>query len=1050
MKKSLLFFALVLASYGTIQAQVTTSSMTGVVTQTNGTTTSGATIKAVHTPSGTTYTGSANEAGRFNLANMRVGGPYRIEITYIGQNPIVYEDVYLQLGQPFVLNPVFGESVGTEIDEITVVGKRAGEEKTGASTVISKQQLESLPTLSRSLQDFTRLTPQATGSNSFGGANNRYNNITIDGAVNNDVFGLAGSGTPGGQASTQPISLDAIQQIQVVLAPYDVTQGNFTGGGVNAVTRSGTNTVEGSVYTFFRNQNTIGKNVFTDEKSTKFSDNQYGFRIGGPIIKDKLFFFVNGEMGRRSAPLANNAGEPGSAISDATAALIAKHTLDTYGYDVGSYGPTDVRTQNNKIFTKVDWNINEKHSLSVRYNFIDAFDDNISRSGSFFRFGNNAYQFANKQHVTVAELRSNFNNQFSNNLIVGYSAIRDSREIAGGLFPQVTIFNVDGKSSNSAEFGSQRSSVANSLDQDIFEFTNNFKWYKGKHTFTFGTHNEFFSFKNLFINNLNGRWDFNSVEDYINNKPNRVRATYSLIAGNDRPSAEFSAAQLGFYAQGESEFIDNLKLTYGIRVDVPIIGDKPLRNEKIEASFPGYRTDNTPSGKLLWAPRLGFNYDVQGDRSIIIRGGAGIFTGRVPFVWLSNQFTNSGMLFGTVDASGDKINAGNGFDPNIENQKNMGSGSTRAEVNLVNEDFKIPQVARFNLAGDFKLPYGITATLEGIYSKTINNIVYSDINIKGENGTVPTELSNGADLRPSYRGSRVNSGDFTNVILMDNSNKGYTYSLTAQLSKSFNNGFSAMVAYTNGGSKSVNDGASSTALSNWEYVQIVNNPNSPDLTNSIFNIKHRVIGNVGYTINYGRDNMFATGINLFYAGNSGQPFTYLYNGDLNGDNAFSNDLLYVPRTAADIKLIPLTSGGTTTSPEDQWKALDEYINSDKYLSSRRGQYVERNGSFMPWQHQFDLRITQDIGALIKGNKNRLQITFDVFNVGNLLNKEWGRNYYVSNQALTLVNYVRRTNSSGAVTQEGFTFKAPTDNQPYSVSDLASRWQGQIGIRYIFN
>ena len=1042
MKKSLLFFALVLASYGTIQAQVTTSSMTGVVTQTNGSTTSGATIKATHLPSGTNYSGSANDAGRFNLANMRVGGPYRIEVTYVGQDPVVYENIYLQLGQPFVLNPVFGDSA-TNIDEVVVTGRRgANDQKTGASTVIGKQQLESLPTLSRSLQDFTRLTPQATGSNSFGGANNRFNNITIDGAVNNDVFGLASSGTPGGQASTQPISLDAIQEIQVVLAPYDVTQGNFTGGGVNAVTRSGTNRFEGSAYMFFRNENTIGKSVLTGERSSKFSDNQYGFRLGGPIVKDKLFFFVNGEIGRRTSPLAGNAGEPGSAIQVATAEAIAKYTLDKYGYDVGSIGPQDVQTQNSKIFTKVDWNINEKHSLAVRYNYIDAFDDNISRSGTFFRFGNNAYKFSNKQHVAVAELRSNFSNRFSNNLIVGYSAIRDNRDIAGGLFPQITINNIDGISANSAELGSQRSSVANELDQDIFEFTNNFKWYVGKNTFTFGTHNEFFSFRNLFINNLNGRWDFNSVEDYLNNKPNRVRATYSLIDGNSRPSAEFSAAQLGFYAQGESEVIQNLKLTYGIRVDVPVISDKPLRNTKIESSFPGYRTDNTPSGKLLWAPRLGFNYDVQGDRSIIIRGGAGVFTGRVPFVWLSNQFSNSGLLFGTVDARGTAINGGKGFDPNVDNQKNMGTGSTRAEVNLVNEDFKIPQVARFNLAGDFKLPYGIEATLEGIYSKTMNNIVYSDINISGSQAAIDASLTGGADKRPSYAGQRVNSGDFTNVILMDNTNKGYTYSLTAQLKKQFANGFSAMVAYTNGGAESVNDGASSTALSNWEYVQIVNNANDPSLATSNFAIKHRVIGSLGYTVEYGRNKQFATGISLFYAGNSGSPFTYLYNGDLNGDGAFSNDLLYVPASMNEIKLVDIKdrAGNVTATPQQQWDALDAYIKGDEYLSSRRGQYVERNGSFLPWQHQFDLRITQDLGVLANANKHKLQLTFDIFNVGNMLNKKWGRNYFVGNQALTLVSY----------TNAGYTFSAPKDNLPYTVSDLSSRWQGQIGIRYIFN
>lgn len=1041
MKKSLLFFALVLTTYGTIQAQVTTSSINGVVTESTGHVTAGATIRAIHLPSGTQYSGSANASGRFNLANMRVGGPYKVEVTYVGQNPIVYEDVYLQLGQPFVLNPIFGDSA-TTLEEVMVTGKRGAEgKKTGASTVIGKKQLEEMPTLSRSLQDFTRLTPQANG-NSFGGASNRFNNITIDGAVNNDVFGISNSGTPGGQAGTQPISLDAIQEIQVVLAPYDVTFGNFTGGGVNAVTRSGTNQIEGSAYVFFRNQNTIGKNVLTDKKSDKFSDKQYGFRVGGPIIKDKLFFFLNGEMGRRSSPLAYNAGESGSAIDFATAEAIAKHTLDNYGYDVGAIGPLDVRTQNNKIFTKLDWNITDKHSLAVRYNYIDAFDDNISRTGTFFRFGNNAYKFSNKQHVAVAELRSNFNSRFSNNLIIGYSSIEDARNIAGGLFPQITIGNIGGVSSNTAEFGSQRSSLANELDQTIFEFTDNFKWYVGKHTFTFGTHNEFFSFRNLFINNLNGRWDFNSVQDYFDNKPNRVRVTYSLIPEDSRPAAKFNAAQLGFYAQGESEVVSNLRLTYGLRVDVPVIGDTPLRNEKVEASFPGYRTDNTPSGKLLWAPRLGFNYDVQGDRSIVVRGGAGIFTGRVPFVWLSNQFANSGKLFGTVDARTSGINGGKGFDPNVDNQKNMGTGSTRAEINLVNENFKIPQVARFNLAGDFKLPYGIEGTLEGIYSKTINNIVYSDINISGSKANIDAALTGGADTRPSYAGQRVNAGDFTNVILMDNTNKGYTYSLTAQLKKQFSNGFNAMFAYTNGGSKSVNDGANSTALSNWEFVQITNNPNDPDLAISNYNLKHRMIGSLGYGVSYGKNKLYSTSINLFYAGTSGVPFTYLYNGDLNGDGAFGNDLLYVPNAIGEIKLVDLKdrNGKVIATPEQQWESLNAYIEGDKYLNSKRGQYVERNGSSLPWQHQFDLRIAQDLGVLAAGSKNRIQLTFDIFNVGNLLNKDWGRSYFVGNQALTLVSY-----NSG-----GYTFSAPKDNLPYNVSDLSSRWQGQFGIRYIFN
>ncbi|MDO5616447.1 MAG: TonB-dependent receptor, partial [Cruoricaptor ignavus] len=673
LKKTVLIAAIAFSGYGTLQAQVTTSSINGVVTQTAGKTTSGASIKATHVPSGTVYNGVSNNSGYFNLSNLRVGGPYRIEITYGKLEPMVYEDVYLQLGEPFALEANLSAEKEAKLEAVNIVSARRNRIKTGATTIVGKKQIENMPTLSRSLQDFTRLTPQANG-NSFGGANNRYNNITIDGAVNNDVFGLAGSGTPGGQAGTQPISLDAIQEIQVAMAPFDVTQGNFTGAGVNAVTRSGTNKFEGSVYAFGRNQQTIGKSVITGEKSTKFSDVQYGVRVGGPLIKNKLFFFLNAEAGRRTYPLAFNAGEAGATMTEDIANQISEYVQNRYGYAVGSYGPMDVRTQNNKIFGKIDWNINDKHQLAVRYNFIDAFDDNISRSANYFRFGNNAYKFNNKQNVVVAELRSNFNSSFSNNLILGYSSIRDNRQTAGSLFPQVTIENIGNVSGATAEFGSQRSSVANQLDQDIFEITNNFKWNVGKSTFTLGTHNEFFRFRNLFINNYNGRWDFASVDDFINNNPRRVRATYSLIDGVDQPEAKFNASQLAFYLQGDSEVFKNFRLTYGLRLDIPVMGDKPLRNEKIETLFPGYRTDRTPSGQLLWAPRVGFNYNVNGDRSLTLRGGGGIFTGRVPFVWLSNQFTNSGMLFGTVDVTSGRgvINNGNGFDPNISNQRNMG------------------------------------------------------------------------------------------------------------------------------------------------------------------------------------------------------------------------------------------------------------------------------------------------------------------------------------------------------------------------------------------
>ena len=1044
-RKSLLFRAAFTALFvfsltllgGYAVAQVTTSSIGGRISESNGSDLPGATVIAVHEPTGTKYGTVTSADGNFNLTNLRVGGPYTVTVSFIGFNDHVDKDISLQLGEKFVYNVVLREE-GKQLQEVVVTSNNLlNDRKTGASTNIGKKQLESLPTISRSLQDFTRLTPQANGS-SFGGINNRYNNITIDGAVNNDVFGL-GNATPGSQANTQPISLDAIQELQVVLAPYDVTLGNFTGGGINAVTRSGTNNVEGSIYYFGRNQNIIGKNVLTDAKAD-FKDTQLGFRVGAPLIKNKLFFFVNAEMGRRSAPLANNAGETQSAISAATAKSIADFTQERYGYDVGGYGPINAKTENNKVLVKFDWNINANNQLTLRHNYIKAFDDNISRSGTFFRFGNNGYKFNNTQNITVMELRSKLSDKLSNNLILGYSRIRDNRQVLGSLFPQITITNVDGISTNSVEFGSQRSSTANELDQDIFEFTDNIKLTAGKHLFTFGTHNEFFKFRNLFINNYNGRWDFTSVENYFNNVPARVRATYSVIPGDDKPASQFNAMQLGFYAQDEFEAFKGFKLTAGLRLDVPIIPDKPLRNELVEQTFAGYRTDETPSGKLLISPRVGFNYDVKGDRSIQLRGGIGIFTGRVPFVWLSNQFTNSGKLFGTVDARTTAINGGKGFDPEIANQRNLGPAGTTAEINLVSPNFKIPQVLRYNLAGDFKLPGGIVATLEGIYSKTLNNIVYKDLNRKDATGTLNPDLSGGADARPIYTGGRVNSA-FTNVILLENSNKGYTYTATAQLQKRFLNGLTSSVAYTYGAAKSVNDGASSTALSNWEFVQITQDANNPPLTYSVFDMRHRVIASVGYTFRYGSNKLSGTGFSLFYAGRSGSPFSFVNNSsiDLNGDGAFSNDLIFIPANQSQIKLKDATVSGKVVTAAEQWTNLDNFIKNNDYLNDNRGKYADRNGARTPWENHFDLRLVQDLGIKTGTKSNVLQITFDIFNVGNLLNKEWGRSYGVGNDALGLLN----------PSTTGYTFTS-ANKDAWNVNDLSSRWQAQLGLRYTFN
>lgn len=1055
MKKFLPLLALLMALPFIMKAQVTTSSLSGYVRSTEGTPLQGSSVEALHVPTGTVYRTVSRKDGRYDIVNMVPGGPYKVTVTFVGYSPFSQEGLTLPLGETVRYDASL-QSSATELSTVVVSGTLRippARRKTGASTNISQEQLNSIPTLSRSLADFTKLTPQAntTTGTSFGGMSNRYNNITIDGAVNNDVFGLASSGTPGGQANTTPISLDAIQEIQVVLAPYDVSYGNFTGGGVNAITKSGTNELKGTAYYYLRNENTIGKDPVTDKKADKFDDKQYGLSLGGPIIKNKLFFFVNGELARKTQPTLYNAGEDGSVLTTQQAQDIADTLIKRYGYDPGTYGVFNAETQSNKIFGRIDWNITDKHRLTLRHNYIKAFDDNISRSTSLFRWGNNGYRFNNQQNITVAELRSRFSNTVTNNLIVSRHEIRDFRSTNGEFFPSVEI----SEGSGTIQFGSERSSTANRLDQDILEVTDNVKIFKGKNTFTIGTHNEFFKFDNLFINNRNGRWRFASISDFYANAPRQFEATSSADSTNPLPSANFKAAQLGFYVQDEIQFSPKFRLTIGLRADMPVIQSKPAYNKIVDSTFGGlYNTSNVPNKQLLWAPRIGFNYDVDGDRTTIVRGGAGIFTGRVPFVWISNQFANTGLMLKTVSqvdntptAPPYTVNDGNGFTPDVPAGSIGAAGaSTSFEADIIDKDFKIPQVARFNLGIDKKLANGFNLTLEAMFSKTINNILYQDVNLKPAVGVVDPAYNNGFDKRIAFASStndrRINP-QITNALLITNTNKGYALNLGATINKTWKH-FFAQASYNYQSAADVNSGASSTAFSNWEFVQVVGDPNNPQLATSNYELKHRILGVVSTNFEYAKH--FKTTISFFYEGRSGSPFTYLVNGDLNSDGRFGNDLIYVPANLNEIHFIDRvnSAGAVVETAAQQAQAFMDFIDNDKYLSRRKGKYAERNGGTTPWEHVVNARIAQDFYVMVGNKKHDLQITLDMFNLTNLLNKDWGRQYFVNNQAFSILSTVNRT--SGPNAGKGYNYNS---GKPWTTG-FGSRWQGQIGLRYSFN
>jgi len=1037
---------------------VTTSSINGKVTGQNGEALPSATVVALHVPSGVQYGTTTRNDGAFNIPNIPVGGPYTLRVSFIGYSEFVQDNIFLRLGENIDFNINLKEEA-TQLGEVVVVGvadNTFNSSRTGAKTNITNEQIQKLPSISRSFVDYARLTPQATvtGSGiSFTGTNNRYNSFQIDGTVNNDVFGLSSSGTNGGQAGTQPISLDAIQEFQVVIAPYDVRQGGFTGGGINAVTKSGTNQFAGSAYMYTNNQNFVGKTPTDDpsverKKLDDYTDRQIGFTFGGPIVKNKLFFFVNAEVTQKNQPLTNNVGE-GSQITEATLQqIVNRMSVIAPNYDHGGYGKFTREIPSKKFLVRLDWNINDVHRLTIRHNFVDASQDVISRNPLFLQFNNNGYTFFSNTNTSSIELNSRFSNRFSNELRVSYARVRDYRDIMGEPFPFIEIRGLEGVNAT-VDLGSERYSVANKLNQDIITLSDNFSWYWHNHVFTFGTNNEFYNFYNLFIRDNYGVYIYNNLNDFINgNLPREYSYSFSNVPGNKRWAPEFQAYQLGFYAQDEWKVNNRIKLTLGLRVDMPIFPDKPTANSTFnnDPYFQKFSvaTDQMPDAKPLWSPRFGFNYDVFGNRTTQIRGGTGIFTGRIPFVWLSNQFSNTGVEYVRYNfTSAAQFPGGFTFSPDPYNQP-VGTVAATSEINVVDPSFKFPQVFRVNLAVDQKLPFGIKGTLEGIYSKTLNNIVYKDL-LRDANGNV-----NGFDNRPRYSIAYPTTPvPYTNVIYLGNSSDGYTYSISASLQKDFAFGLSLFGAYTFGESKAVNDGTSSQAYSNWRYNEQYSGPNNPELSYSDFDIRHRIIGSITYKIEYAK--MFATSIGIFYNGQSGSPFSYIYKGDINGDGQTTNDLIFVPtddqidQMLANGQFQNLTVGSTTYTPADQAAALKQFIANEPYLKNRRGNYAERNAARPPFEHMIDLRLTQDFYLMVAGKKNTLQVTLDVFNVANLINKDWGRIYTAgfNNQLLSYTGLTAGTN------YPRFTFSPQTKDAWY-IADFTSRWRAQLGIRYIFN
>jgi len=1108
-------------------AQETTALLNGRVADSKGVILSGAIITVKHEPTGFSTSTTTNSKGIFYIPNLRVGGPYSIKVSSLGFKDEVMNDVNLSLGANPELT-VSLKSTTTDLKEVTVTA--TGRKSIAGATIVGSRQLSTLPSLGRSLGDFTRLTPQSN-NNSFGGSNFRYNNLTIDGAINNDAIGFSNSfggvsgggqsGAAGAGTRTNPYSIDVIQEVQVQLAPYDAKLGNFTGGSVNAVTKSGTNDFHGSIYTYGRNQTLMGKSVDGQKTSigSDFHDYQYGATISGPIVKNKAFFIVNFEQTRRQEPTFYNAGDPGAAVDVATAQSIRNNLLNKYNYDIGTYNEYKIFTNSDKFFARLDFNLDKKNTLMIRAIYTNGWGNNLERTTSNFQFSSTDFTQYTKNLNLVAELKTKLSNDVSNQLNVSYINVHEYRDFPTPLNSTGQPLGVSAApfidiGSGAIWGGTWREASVYNMKQTTFELSDNVTITKGINRITFGTHNEFYNIGYGFINSWNGRWEYGNLGSFLADKPSRIRSGFSVDPKlpNDRnsiynnPPNPFSVALLSAYGQDELTLSKKFKLTLGLRIDYSFVGNQPATDSALATtntppyvSSPNPATySNTPFaqlnnqwlGKANLSPRVGFNWDVNGDQSVVLRGGSGIFVGRMPFAWLGYAYTLSGSTLGNIDwkpASGTVV-------PLVMDPTNLPTAITSGkgrEVDIIDNNFKLPTILRSNIAADFKFGKGYKVTLDAMYTKTLYDVKFQQINVKDQTEYFTAGYAAGAasssagapSLTPVYVGGNQNgyngsnaTNHYTNVFLLTNTTEGFRYNLTAQISKATNGlrlgmhnaSLNWSLAYTYGQSKDISNGIRNSFQSNFELNPSIT-PNSPQLAYSNFDLRHRIIATTSFAVNWNQAN--ATSLSLFYSGQSGSPYsvTYAFSGSLqylqSGNTPFGNKsnaaLPYIPNNASDINIADVkdAGGNVTYSAAQQRLDLDAFISNDPYLKTRRGQYAERNGLHTPWNHELDMKIMHEFKLSNSNKSQALQLSLDIFNVLNLLSNSMGHITFVTNvnnYTVNMLAFVPDANgkaigkpSSGYTPTYNFIKPTGLDGHYYTVDPINSRWQGQFGIKYIF-
>ena len=1102
MKKIIFILIILLSTLG--HAQVTSSAMSGIVRSNKGEALPGATVEIVHKPTGTKYFSTSDFDGGYAAQGLRPGGPYTVKVTYIGYKTTEITDINVGLGNNLTINITIDEEPNA-LQEVVVSTKSKGnfnKGRTGASQQFSNREIAAVPVLgARSINSVTKYNANAGANGTFGGQDSRLNNFTIDGSVFNNGFGLGSDSQAGGRTGSTAISLDAIEQLQVNIAPYDIRQSGFLGSGINAVTRSGTNEIEGSVYTSTRNnkKDFIGTHAGdVTIKPGKFEETIWGARIGAPIIKDKLFFFGNFETIDNVSPATNwtstGSPQPSGQVSLPTYTemqTLSNFMKDKFGYDTGAWENYDSSKESKKFLTRIDWNINDNHKLTARYVFHNSSSDQLTSNSNSLGFGNrtnsalamsfknSGYTILDNTRSIVLELNSKLSNSWYNNFIGGYDKqIEDRGLIGGGLFPTIDIKQ---GTATYISVGLDPFTQGNKLSYSTLHFTDNLTKTIGKHSLVLGANFEYFKSSNLFFSGSNGVYVFNSLNDFyaaaneslanggapsttISTMPNKVQFKYSALPGGAEPMQILKSNKLDLYAQDEMKLSDKFKLTVGLRASRIWYADTALENPTVTAmTFADgekFNTSSMPDAAILFEPRVGFNLDLNGDASTIVRGGSGVFTGRSPGVYLSNQIGNNGVLTGVVDVSGaDVYTKGYGFTANPAQYFTPPTPTAPSSYDLSfnKKNFKSPQVWKTTMAVDQKLPFGFTGTVEGILQKNINAISYYNANFDAPVGTF-----SGTDNRPRYsrndNGTRVND-NVSNGIVLANSDEGYFYSTTFKLEYPYQRGLWGSFAYTHSNATDLMS-PGSVASGSWTSARSVNGNNDLDVSNSNNNTPNRLVGVIGYRIEYGKGLGGATSINLGYIGEQASPFTYTYSGDMNGDRISGNDLLYVPNSASELTFAPLVVSSTinnvtttrTYTQDEQRAAFDAYINQDKYLRSRRGQYAQRNESTLPMLHRLDLSISQDIYIKIAGKKNTFQFRADILNFTNMVNKDWGLS-----QRATNPNVLAYSNTTAANVPI-YTLATQTDpnGNRYLIKDTFQKnsstsdvWQAQFTLRYIF-